>query len=252
MAAPAVLAPGFMATLGKFGSMMGGASSAPGAGSSVTGKAQGIMQMIQAARAKTKADSAMPGLIDPDQAAFLAELGQKKKAIDTGADFSAGMSAVDQTTAQTDDAIIKSTGGDVGGTIQGLLQSEKVAGKNKNDVFAKGQESQKYYTGAYGDLLNKISARKMQLQLYKSQQNCAEWAQLKQDGMANLLGGQAKTPAAAPPVIPPTTIADPATAASSIPATVGTPPPAMATPPIIPQDSSNALQLINSITNFGK
>lgn len=147
-----------------------------------------LIQGIQAKRLKDKANAAMPELVDPGQAAFLSELNQKRRSIDTGADFAAGMQAIDATNAGTNDALVRNGGGDSGGTIQALLQSERVAGDSKNNVLAQGQNQQMAYNSMYGDLLNKMSARKMQLQLLQSQQARAEWAEKQQAASKNFMG----------------------------------------------------------------
>jgi hypothetical protein len=165
------------------------ASKAPQAISAGIGLATGLIQNIQAGKLKKKADAAMPDLIDPRQASFLSELNQKRKAIDTGADFGAGMNAVNTTNAATNNAIVKSTGGDVGGTIQGLLQSQQVANNGANNILAQGQGQQLAYNSMFNDLNNKISARQLQLEMYGSQQLRAEWAQKKQMANQNMMAG---------------------------------------------------------------
>lgn len=155
------------------------------------GLATGLIQNIGAASAKKKADAAMPGLIDPRQASFLAELEQKRKAIDTGADFGAGMNAVNNINAGTNNAIVKSSGGDVGGTVQGLLQSEQIANNGANSVLAQGQGQQLAYNSMFNDLNNKIAARQLQLEMAHSQQARAEWAQKKQMANQNTMAGTA-------------------------------------------------------------
>jgi hypothetical protein len=149
----------------------------------------GLLQNIQAGKLKKRADAAMPELVDPRQAAFLAELNQKRKAIDTGADFGAGMNAINTTNAATNNAIVRSTGGDVGGTIQGLLQSQQVANSGANNVLAQGQAQQMQYNSMFNDLNNKIAARQLQLEMYNSQQLRAEWAQKKQMANQNTMAG---------------------------------------------------------------
>lgn len=151
------------------------------------GGVTGIIEGIQAIRAKRKANSEFPGLIDPQQAAFLSEMNQKRKALDTGAEYTAGMDAANEGNASVNDAIIKSTGGDTGSTIQSLLQSERVMGQNQNNVLAQSQNAQKFFTGVSADMLNRIAGRKMQLELAKSSQDRAEWAQKSQDATANIL-----------------------------------------------------------------
>jgi hypothetical protein len=149
----------------------------------------GLIQNIQAGKLKKKADAAMPELVDPRQAAFLSELNQKRKAIDTGADFATGMNAINTTNAATNNAIVRSTGGDVGGTIQGLLQSQQVANAGSNNVLAQGQAQQMQYNSMFNDLNNKIAARQLQLEMYNSQQLRGEWAQKKQMANQNMMAG---------------------------------------------------------------
>lgn len=169
--------------------------------------ATGIIQQIQANKLRKKAEGAFPDMVDPNQAGYLAELGQKRKSIDTGADFAAGMNAIDTTNAGTNEALTKVTGGDATGTIQALLQSERTSADAKNNVLAQGQQQQLAYTQQYGDLLNQISNRKTQLQMQRSQQARAEWAQKQQAanqnwmvGITNATGGGAGTPIMGNPV----------------------------------------------------
>ena len=150
------------------------------------GLATGMLQSLQAKKLKDKANSNLPQLVDPRQASFLSELNQKRRSMDTGADFAAGMSAIDTGNAGTNQAITQNTGGDVGGTIQALLQSERVSADAKNNVLAQGQQQQMQLNGMFNDLNNKIAARQMQLQMYKSQQAQAEWAKKKQTANQNM------------------------------------------------------------------
>jgi len=155
----------------------------------ITGLATGAVQQIQASKLKKRAESAFPELVDPNQASYLAELNQKRRSIETGADFAAGMQAADTTQASTNDAIVQSSGGDVGGTLQALLQGQRVAGDTKNKVLSEGQQQQFGYDNAYGNMLNQISARKLQLQLLRSNQARAEWAAKQKSASQNLQAG---------------------------------------------------------------
>lgn len=220
--AAAAVAPEVLGSIGGAGGGAGGAAAGAAGKSGMLsgllnkpmdmaksglGLATSFIQNISANKAKRKADSLMPGLVDPRQAAFLAELNQKRKALDTGADFGVGMNQINGTQASANDAITKSTGGDVGATIQGLLSSERTADDGKNNIIAQGQGQQMQYNSMFNDLNNKISARSMQLQLLKSQQARAEWAQKKQSanqnfqaGVGGLLSGL--SPSAKAPEIP--------------------------------------------------
>lgn len=155
------------------------------------GLATGLVQSIQASKLKKKAEAAFPELVDPNQAGYLSELNQKRKSIETGADFAEGMQAVDTTNAATNNAIVQSSGGDAGGTIQGLLQAQRTANIGKNEVLAQGQNQQINYDSAYGNVLDKIAGRKMQLQLLRSQQARAEWDHKSKLASANLQAGMA-------------------------------------------------------------
>ena len=139
----------------------------------IMGLGSGIFQSIQAHKLKNKAESSMPGLIDPRQASFLSELNQKRKSIDTGAAFQTGMNAIDTTNAATNEALTRNSGGNAAGTIQALLQSERTAGDAKNNVLATGQNQQLAYNSMYNQLNNQIAGRALQLQMIRSNQNRA-------------------------------------------------------------------------------
>lgn len=197
--------PGIMGSSGGGGKSgggtpgMGGGSggglpvmdAAKGLGGSALSLGTGLIQNIQANKLKKEANASVPPLVDPDQAAFLSELHQKRKSIETGADFSAGMNALDASNAGTNEAILRNSGGDVSGTIQALLQSQRGTNDAKNNLLAQGAGEQMQYNSMYGDFLNKIAARKMQLQMYKSQQARAEWAQKQQNANQNTMAGLA-------------------------------------------------------------
>jgi hypothetical protein len=194
-----ILLPGIGGAIGSsLGSAIGGSigkngsqGESKGSGSPQAGLSSGIgiLQNLQANKLKRQADAAMPGFVDPNQSAFLAELAQKRKSIDTGADFAAGMNTIDSTNAGTNDAIVRSTGGDVGGTIQALLQSQGMANQAKNNVLAQGQQQQMQYNQMYGSLLNRVEQRKLEIQMYRSQQARAEWAKKQQQANQNMMAG---------------------------------------------------------------
>lgn len=169
------------------GSGMGQAAASGGLGGGL-----GLLQSIQANKLKREAEANLPAFTDPTQAAFLAELQQKRRSIDTGADFAAGMNTIDTTNAGTNEAITRNTGGDVGGTIQALLQSQGVANQGKNQVLAQGQQQQMQYNQMYQGVLNRIEQRKLELQMYRSQQARAEWAKKQQQANQSMMAGLGK------------------------------------------------------------
>ena len=175
---------------GMLSSVMGRAKSdSSKATSGAMGLAMGAIQTIQANKLKKRAESAFPDLVDPSQAGFLAELGQKRKSLDTGAAFATGMQNIDASQAGTNNSIVQSSGGDAGATMQALLQSQRVAGDSKNSVIAQGQGQQLAYTQMYQGVLDQIAARKLQLQMQRSQQATAEWAAKQKSASQNLMTG---------------------------------------------------------------
>jgi hypothetical protein len=171
---------------GTAGAALGPAGAVAGAG---LGLATGLIQNIKANKAKRAADSALPQLVDPNQAAYLAEINQKRKSVDTGADFAGVMSNVDATTAGTQDAMVRAGGGDVGGTMQALLQAQQQGSAAKNQTIAGGQAQQAQLNQVYGNMLDQMAARKLQLEMLNSQQNRAEWAAGAQKGSQNVMAG---------------------------------------------------------------
>lgn len=188
------MAAGLLSNLGSAsggGGGGGGAGGAAGGAGAIMGLASSLIQGIQAKRLKNKSDAAMPELVDPNQAAFLAELNQKRRSIETGADFAGAMANIDATTAGTQEAITRATGGDVGGTIQALLQAQRTAGGAKNQAIAQGQQQQQAYTGMYKQMLDQIAGRRFSLQQQRSQQALAEWGKMKQGANQNFMAGLA-------------------------------------------------------------
>lgn len=195
-----MVAPGIGGAIGsQLGGVIGGSIGKNGAqgeslGSGMSSQAglgigTGLLQTIQANKLKKESESYLPAYADPRQSAFLAELQQKRRSIDTGADFAAGMNAIDTTNAGTNEAIVRSTGGDVAGTIQALLQSQGIANQGKNQVLAQGQQQQMQYNQLYKSTLDRIEQRKLELQMYRSQQARAEWAKKQQIANQNMMAG---------------------------------------------------------------
>lgn len=147
---------------------------------------QGIVQMFQANGLKKAADAAAPPLVDPSQASFLSELNQKRASLDAGSAYAAGLNNIKSTNSGTNEGLVQAGAGNTGGTIQALLQSQRVSQDSANQLNAQGQQEQNFNNSMYGELLNKVAARKMQLQLQKSQQLRAEWASAQQASNQNI------------------------------------------------------------------
>ena len=159
------------------------------AGKAGLSMATGFIQNVQAKKKEKEANAAMPSLTDPREAAFLSEIEQKRKAIDTGADYAAGMGAIDATNAATQSAITAASGGNVGSTIQGLLAAQRGADTGKGNVLAAGQQQQALYTDMFNKLNSRIAQRSLELQMQKSQQARAEYARQKTKANQNMMAG---------------------------------------------------------------
>jgi hypothetical protein len=167
-----------------------------GAGTTAQGVqtgAMGAIELMQAHKLKKEAASAMPGFYDPQQMSFLSELNQKRRSLDTGSGYAAGMNAIGATTAGTDNGILSAGGGNVGGTMQALLSAQRNAGDAQNQVLANGEQQNMKYNSMYGELLDKVAGRKYQLQMQKHSELMAQWAQQHKAGMSNLMAGMAST-----------------------------------------------------------
>lgn len=153
------------------------------------GMITGGIEMFQAAGLKKKADAAFPSLYDPMQMGFLSDLNQKRKSLDVGSGYAAGMNAIGASTAGTNASIIQNGGGNFAGTMDALLKSQRVGQDQQNQVLANGENQQLKYNSMYGELLNTISARAMQLRLMQHDEARADWANKQKEGSANFAAG---------------------------------------------------------------
>lgn len=161
------------------------------------GKVGQMLGQSKANKLKKQAESLFPQYEDPRQLAQLARLQQMQKSLETGAEFQGAKDTAMQNIAGTQAGIVKSTGGDVGSTIQGLLQAQRVGGQQLNQAYAQAEQRQAALNPLVTSLNNLISSRKMELQLAKSQQKLAEWAKMQQQLNQNLGAGAARAGAMA-------------------------------------------------------
>jgi hypothetical protein len=178
---------------GGTGALSSAASLAGGPAGSVAGAglnlASSLLQNISANKLKKQAEASLPLAVDPRQASFLAELNQKRKAMDTGADYASAMTEIDSTNAGTRQGILSASGGNTGSAMQALLASQRGADAAKGNVIAQGQAQQMGLNQMFGSLNDKISERVRQLDLLKSMQARAEWAQKKQMANQDMMAG---------------------------------------------------------------
>ena len=152
----------------------------------------GLIQSARANKMLRKADNAAPSLYDAQQQAYLSEINQKRRSIQSGSAYAGKIGQIGQNMAGTQQAVLQSSGGDSTGTLQGLLASQAVANRGKNETFAQEGQQQLQYDTLGSALTNKMADRAMQLQLAKSLQLRAQGMQKKQDAFANTMGGLAR------------------------------------------------------------
>lgn len=157
------------------------------AGKVVLGATKAISQKVKANKAGNAAESNVPDLVDPNMSAYLNELAQKKRSLETGAEMASSLKNIDQTTAVTQEAITNVSGGDSSGTIQGMLQAQAVGSRAKNDALASGQRNQMALNSFYDKTLNRIADQKLQLQLLAADKKSARWAGQEQGAGQNAM-----------------------------------------------------------------
>ena len=152
----------------------------------------GAVQGIQGMAAKKRALDATPSDVDPTQGAFLAELQQKRNALNSGAQYTSSIDAIRDKMVQTQTALGNNSGGDAGGTVSAMLKSQAVANQGVGGILAQAQQAEAQNTGMYGNMLDNIAQRKMELGLLARGQNMAKWAQKSQNASSNFMGGLAE------------------------------------------------------------
>lgn len=189
-------------TLGSMAPIAGQAIGMAVAGpiGAMAGKATGqiintIAGQASAMKLKKQAEAMAPPKEDPRQLARLAQLQQMQRSLltGTGAQTQAAKGAAEQGIAGTQSAISRMAGGNVGSTIQGLLQAQRVGGSQINEAMATGAQQGMQMNPLIDALNNAIAQRKLELQLAEQQQKMPEWANMQQQTGQNLRAGMART-----------------------------------------------------------
>jgi len=159
------------------------------------GKGAGaVFGAIQSARGKMKqnqADQMGPGLVDPNRARDLERARRRQAQLESGTDTTTQQALKEgrQSTRATQRDLAKSTGGNVGGTVSALLQSQRLGGNIANNAFAGAAQRGMAMSNMANTIAQQISQRKLDIQQYRSVQRRAEGARLAKEGFANLTGG---------------------------------------------------------------
>lgn len=159
-----------------------------GAGASML---TGIGQAIAGAVQRKQAEKNMPADEDPEQRAELERLKQDMRSMRSGTDATtqANLREINQGTAQTQQAISRNTGGNVGGTISGLLQAQRTGANQAGQVYGQARQQSNYFQSLRDQMQNRIAQRKLELGMYRNQQDMARSATNEQEGFQNIAQG---------------------------------------------------------------
>lgn len=122
-------------------------------------------------------------IVDPAERARLAALEQTRKNIASGSDVMTqqGIKQQQNIGKAAQNALARTTGGDVGGTMDALLKSQKATQGGVNQTIAQAQNRLPYFDSAQGGLTSRIAQRKLELGLLNRSQKTAESAQARTD-----------------------------------------------------------------------
>lgn len=177
-----------MANTGKDAGLIAGSALGtivPGVGTAIGGAlGSGIGGLFDSASENTEG----PPKIDPAQLALLDELNQRKKSVNVGTDFAVGEREAGNALASTQDRISHATGGDIGATIAGLAKAQRGYGNNINQVLDEGYRNNQFFNTLASQTLDRISQRKLELQLQDQDNARAQSTQSQQDAFGNIAG----------------------------------------------------------------
>lgn len=114
-------------------------------------------------------------VVDPNERARLSRLEQLSRSMSSGSDALTQQNIRNQQNVgrAAQNAISKSTGGDVGGTLDALLRSQKATQGGVNQAVAQSAQRLPYFDSAAGQLGSKIDQRRLELDLLNRGQDLA-------------------------------------------------------------------------------
>lgn len=142
---------------------------------------------------RRKAEQLRPQEEDPNQVQRLEDAKRKLRQLETGTDATtqANIQEAEQLTAGTQSNLAKITGGNIGGTVDAMLKAQRVGGRNINRAIGEAGQRALGFQGLVERMAQQISQRRLDLQQFRSVQKRAEAAQLRKEGMGNVMGGMA-------------------------------------------------------------
>lgn len=147
--------------------------------------ANAVRNFYRGRKEQKLADASKPPLVDQGEASFLQDIQNRRNNIDTGVGYASAEREADQLTANTQQNILRASGGDSGAAINGLLLAARMGGQQYNQSAVTQQaQQQNFLTSTAGTLVGKIADRKLQLQLADRAQHMAAAANYKQQAQA--------------------------------------------------------------------
>jgi len=156
----------------------------PGVGTAVGAAGGAILGGLGAALGQNRASKSQDiPYVDPMDVKRRAELEQVRKSLSVGTDPATqlGIQTAQSIARGAQNPIVRSTGGDVSATMQGLLGTQKNAQSGANQAIAEGQQRIPYFDNAYGTMVDAIGQRRLELALLNRAQRTAESAQARTD-----------------------------------------------------------------------
>lgn len=208
-------AAGGAAGAGGLGALLGQLGGAGGAAAGLTGGPAGAIQAglggIQAlagAGRKRAAQQQAPPLEDPETRAQLNRIKRERARFRSGTAFEASRRALRQQQTQTQRGILRASGGAGGAAIAGLSRAQRATGEALSQIAQQSLSQERFLTGLEAQTQERISQRRIELQLLGESRGLAEAAQLRTEGTANILAAiganvpvQQRQPAAGQPQV---------------------------------------------------
>ncbi len=150
-----------------------------GAGGALIGGGIGAGRENKKRKDRAEVQSLLPSQEDPTNSARMSEINQIARNISAGTDSltQTGLDDVARSTAGTQSKLVRATGGNVGGTVDALLKSQRVGDRQANQVLGQAQTRLPFFQNMAQNLADTKSQRKLELQLLNRAQVSAENAQ---------------------------------------------------------------------------
>ncbi len=194
---PQLLGAGGAAAGGAAAGVAAGAGGAAGGGilkgvgANIFQTALGGLQALTGAAKKGQAQKQLPGLEDPEMRAFLNDIQRKRKQLRTGVGLEPVARELRAQQAGTQRAILRRSGGAGGAAIAGLAKAQRATQGAFTEAASRATQQENFLTQVAGQTISDIAQRRLELTLLQRSQGLAESAQLKSEGLSNVLAGVA-------------------------------------------------------------